>query len=179
MNHRQLCCTASSVYNICISAFNDLPPTIRVFSWGEGDDGKLGHCSRLSCDKPRLIEALKSKRVRDIACGSSHSAAITSSGELYTWGCGEYGRLGHGDNVTQLRPKQVSEDTFSVRENFISCFLLYYFVNIPTLFLRCQASSQLVDIISDVGQVEETNGGLEVPLGMRVLGVAPALARVR
>ena len=57
--------------------------------------------------RPRLIEALKSKRVRDIACGSSHSAAITSAGELYTWGCGEYGRLGHGDNVTQLRPKQV------------------------------------------------------------------------
>ena len=28
-------------------------------------------------------------------------------GELYTWGCGEYGRLGHSDNVTQLRPKQV------------------------------------------------------------------------
>ena len=38
----------------------------RVFSWGEGDDGKLGHCSRLSCDTPRLIEALKSKRIRDI-----------------------------------------------------------------------------------------------------------------
>jgi len=79
----------------------------RVFSWGEGDDGKLGHCSKLSVEKPRVIEALRNKRVRDIACGSSHSAAITSSGELYTWGCGEYGRLGHGDNVTQLRPKQV------------------------------------------------------------------------
>ena len=79
----------------------------RVFSWGEGDDGKLGHCSKLSLDKPRMIEALRNKRVRDIGCGSSHSAAITSSGELYTWGCGEYGRLGHGDNVTQLRPKLV------------------------------------------------------------------------
>ena len=79
----------------------------RVFSWGEGDDGKLGHCSRLSCDTPRLIEALKSKRIRDIACGSSHSAAISSAGELFTWGCGEYGRLGHGDNVSQWRPKQV------------------------------------------------------------------------
>ena len=79
----------------------------RVFSWGEGDDGKLGHCSRLSCDTPRLIEALKSKRIRDIACGSSHSAAISSSGELFTWGCGEYGRLGHGDNASQWRPKQV------------------------------------------------------------------------
>uniref|UniRef100_A0A3Q2Y7Y6 E3 ubiquitin-protein ligase HERC2 n=1 Tax=Hippocampus comes TaxID=109280 RepID=A0A3Q2Y7Y6_HIPCM len=78
----------------------------KVFSWGEGDDGKLGHFSR-NCDKPRLIEALKTKRIRDIACGSSHSAAITSSGELYSWGLGEYGRLGHGDNTTQLRPKLV------------------------------------------------------------------------
>ncbi|KAK7877600.1 hypothetical protein WMY93_031685 [Mugilogobius chulae] len=43
----------------------------KVFSWGEGDDGKLGHFSRMNCDKPRLIEALKTKRIRDIACGSS------------------------------------------------------------------------------------------------------------
>lgn len=56
---------------------------------------------------PKLIERLRNKRIRDISCGSSHSAAITSSGELYTWGLGEYGRLGHGDNVTQLTPKLV------------------------------------------------------------------------
>ena len=79
----------------------------KVFSWGEGDDGKLGHGNLITYDKPKLIEALKSKRVRDIACGSSHSAAITSGGELYTWGLGEYGRLGHGDMITQLRPKLV------------------------------------------------------------------------
>ncbi|KAL8607282.1 hypothetical protein ACOMHN_047613 [Nucella lapillus] len=79
----------------------------KVFSWGEGDDGKLGHSSRMNCETPRMIEALKSKRVRDIACGSSHSAAITSNGELYSWGLGDYGRLGHGDNTTQLKPKQV------------------------------------------------------------------------
>lgn len=60
-----------------------------------------------------MIETLRSKRIRDIACGSSHSAAITSSGELYTWGMGEYGRLGHGDTVTQLKPKMVC-----------NCFLL-------------------------------------------------------
>ncbi|XP_066141939.1 E3 ubiquitin-protein ligase HERC2 isoform X1 [Euwallacea fornicatus] len=79
----------------------------KVFSWGEGEDGKLGHGNRLNLDKPKLIEALKSKKIRDIACGSSHSAAITSNGELYTWGLGEYGRLGHGDNVSQLKPKLV------------------------------------------------------------------------
>ena len=88
--------------------YNDVLVFSQVFSWGEGEDGKLGHNNRLSLDKPRLIESLKSKRIRDIACGSSHSAAITSNGELYTWGLGEYGRLGHGDNVTQLKPKLVS-----------------------------------------------------------------------
>ncbi|XP_049295397.1 probable E3 ubiquitin-protein ligase HERC2 [Anopheles funestus] len=80
----------------------------KVFSWGEGEDGKLGHGNRLTLEKPKLIETLRTKRIRDIACGSSHSAAITSSGELYTWGLGEYGRLGHGDNCTQLKPKLVT-----------------------------------------------------------------------
>lgn len=80
---------------------------VQVFSWGEGEDGKLGHGSRCSLDVPRMLETLKSKRIRDIACGSSHSAAITSCGELYTWGMGEYGRLGHGDTLSQLWPKLV------------------------------------------------------------------------
>lgn len=79
----------------------------RVFSWGEGDDGKLGHGNTTTLDRPKLIETLRTKRIRDIACGSSHSAAISNSGELYTWGLGEYGRLGHGDNMTQLKPKLV------------------------------------------------------------------------
>lgn len=80
----------------------------KVFSWGEGEDGKLGHGNRTTLDKPRLLEALRAKKIRDIACGSSHSAAISSQGELYTWGLGEYGRLGHGDNATQLKPKLVT-----------------------------------------------------------------------
>ena len=32
--------------------------------------------------------------IKEIAAGGSHSAAITDSGELYTWGKGRYGRLG-------------------------------------------------------------------------------------
>ncbi len=30
-----------------------------------------------------------------------------STGELYTWGKGRYGRLGHGDSEDQTRPKLV------------------------------------------------------------------------
>ncbi|KAJ8985747.1 hypothetical protein NQ317_014400 [Molorchus minor] len=86
---------------LALSADND------VYSWGEGDDGKLGHGSRTSCETPKLIEALQGYEIVDIACGGAHSAAITSSGHLYTWGKGRYGRLGHGDSEDQLRPKLV------------------------------------------------------------------------
>ncbi len=32
---------------------------------------------------------------------------LALSGELFTWGKGRYGRLGHGDSEDQLRPKFV------------------------------------------------------------------------
>ena len=60
-----------------------------------------------SCDRPRVVEALRGKSIVDISCGGSHSACITSNGELYTWGKGRYGRLGHGDSEDQLFPKLV------------------------------------------------------------------------
>ena len=33
---------------------------------------------------------------------------MTASGELYTWGRGNYGRLGHGNSEDQLTPKVVT-----------------------------------------------------------------------
>lgn len=78
-----------------------------VYSWGEGEDGKLGHGNRVNYDRPKLIEALSGIGIVDIACGSAHSAVITSSGHVMTFGKGRYGRLGHGDSEDQLRPKLV------------------------------------------------------------------------
>jgi E3 ubiquitin-protein ligase HERC2 len=78
-----------------------------VFSFGEGEDGKLGHGNRDSYDRPKLIEALSGIGVLDIACGSAHSACITAQGHVLTWGKGRYGRLGHGDSEDQLQPKLV------------------------------------------------------------------------
>ena len=44
----------------------------------------------------------------DIDCGSYHTAAVTPTGDLYTWGRGCWGRLGHGNNEKEDKPKHVT-----------------------------------------------------------------------
>ena len=45
--------------------------------------------------------------VAKVACGSCHAAALNVDGQLFTWGRGSEGQLGHGDNVSQSKPKWV------------------------------------------------------------------------
>ncbi|KAL1116682.1 hypothetical protein AAG570_005154 [Ranatra chinensis] len=44
-----------------------------------------------------------------IACGASHSAAITSNGQVYSWGRNDRGQLGTGDREHRWRPSLVAE----------------------------------------------------------------------
>jgi alpha-tubulin suppressor-like RCC1 family protein len=34
--------------------------------------------------------------IRQVACGQSHNLALSTKGNVYSWGNGEYGQLGHG-----------------------------------------------------------------------------------
>uniref|UniRef100_A0A182SBK4 RCC1-like domain-containing protein n=1 Tax=Anopheles maculatus TaxID=74869 RepID=A0A182SBK4_9DIPT len=52
--------------------------------------------------------ALTERQVTAVFCGSSYSAAITATGELYTWGRGTYGRLGHGNSEDKYIPTLVT-----------------------------------------------------------------------
>lgn len=82
----------------------------RIYAWGDGAGGQLGLGSRTSSITPQHITArtLTDKYVIDVVVGSSYSAAITASGELFTWGIGKSGRLGHGDMEDRLIPTKVS-----------------------------------------------------------------------
>ncbi len=55
-----------------------------------------------SREEPTLVSALSGKNIIAISCGSSHSAAISAEGDLYTWGRGNYGRLGHGKLLSYI-----------------------------------------------------------------------------
>ncbi|XVF81647.1 hypothetical protein PTKIN_Ptkin15bG0172000 [Pterospermum kingtungense] len=69
----------------------------QVFTWGYGGFGALGHRVYHRELIPRLVEDNWSGNIRHIATSGTHTAAITESGDLYTWGRDEGdGRLGLG-----------------------------------------------------------------------------------
>lgn len=68
--------------------------------------GKLGHGDEAGHSTPKRVDALVGLAVSQIACGSRHTAIITSSGAIYTWGDKENGVTGHGDaDGHQYTPK--------------------------------------------------------------------------
>ena len=46
--------------------------------------------------------------VRTVAAGSDHSLAVSEAGEVFSWGTGGVGQLGHGDREVQLRPLRIA-----------------------------------------------------------------------
>ena len=48
-----------------------------------------------------------------VSCGPYHSAAVTSSGALFTWGDGLCGKLGHGDQQSISEPRQVCQSVYT------------------------------------------------------------------
>ena len=84
-----------------------LTTTGDVYTWGYGGDGRLGHGSEDDELTPRLLEPLCDKNVEMIVCGELHTAALTAGGEVYSWGLGKNGRLGHSDSETRLTPLRI------------------------------------------------------------------------
>jgi alpha-tubulin suppressor-like RCC1 family protein len=78
-----------------------------IWSFGEGEDGKLGHGGEGNEVVPRLIKALRGVAVMQVAAGGYHSMMLTRDGDVFTWGFGHYGQLGHGNMDSQNVPKQV------------------------------------------------------------------------
>jgi alpha-tubulin suppressor-like RCC1 family protein len=77
-----------------------------VYSFGCGLRGQLGHGDVSSQDTPKLIEAINGIKIVDIACGAFHSCAVSSFGDLYTFGwnsCGQLGMKKAGDGAQRYQ----------------------------------------------------------------------------
>ncbi|KAK7340016.1 hypothetical protein VNO77_20708 [Canavalia gladiata] len=106
-----------------------------VFSMGGTENGQLGN--PLSDGKiPILVQdKLVGEFVEEISCGAHHVAALTSRSELYTWGRGANGRLGHGDLEDRKSPTLVESlkdrhvKNISCGSNFTSCICIHKWVS--------------------------------------------------
>jgi hypothetical protein len=59
-----------------------------LFVCGAGDRCQLGSASDASVTTPKLLAALRGKRVVRVACGAAHNVALTDLGHVYSWGDG-------------------------------------------------------------------------------------------
>ena len=67
-------------------------------------------CPRFISDEQdfaNIGNKLQGKKVVQVCAGNMHSLVLTESGEVYSFGYGGFGNLGHGDTVTQTLPKLV------------------------------------------------------------------------
>lgn len=76
-----------------------------LWAFGDGSAGQLGTGDTLSRCVPVEIMFPGRAAVAHAAAGSAFSGAVTVDGRVWTWGCGEYGRLGHGDEAQVLAPR--------------------------------------------------------------------------
>ena len=87
---------ASDVYNLALTEAG------QVFSWGEGENGCLGHGNEQDLHTPKLVEALQAMRVVGVAASVFDSLARTDAGQLFQWGA-----LGGRDERRLLVPNLV------------------------------------------------------------------------
>lgn len=68
-----------------------------VFTMGSPAYGQLGNPNSNGKSPSLVQDKLVGEFVEEISCGTFHVAILTSRSEVYTWGRGANGRLGHGD----------------------------------------------------------------------------------
>ena len=91
----------------------------RLYTWGKVSFGRLGHgvltpndhISRvLTVAAPKIVQHFVDQNiiVRQVACGFAYTTCVDIHDRMYTWGAGDNGRLGTGDEEDRSLPTLVS-----------------------------------------------------------------------
>ncbi|KAK7816806.1 ph [Quercus suber] len=100
----QSICQVACGYNLTVA----LTTLGQVYTMGSTAYGQLGSPEADGKLPSRVEGKISRSFVGEIACGSYHVAVLTSTAEVYTWGKGSNGQLGHGDNIHRNTPTLVN-----------------------------------------------------------------------
>ncbi|XP_054826600.1 serine/threonine-protein kinase Nek9 isoform X1 [Eublepharis macularius] len=81
----------------------------QVFAFGSDYYGCIGVGKAFGSEvlEPEQLNFFLSNSVEQVSCGDNHVAVLTRNREVYTWGCGEYGRLGLDSEDDHSIPQKV------------------------------------------------------------------------
>ncbi|KAL2629156.1 hypothetical protein R1flu_013842 [Riccia fluitans] len=81
-------------------------------SWGAAEFGQVGHkeaAGSVDSVQPRIVKGTRELQFARVACGAAHTIALTGSGDVYTFGQGGFGALGHGSREDVITPQLVEK----------------------------------------------------------------------
>ncbi len=83
------------------------PASGTLQAWGHGNSGQLGVGSFDSTDTPVAVKLPDGVTITKVAAGGRHTLAVTSTGQVLSWGYNFHGQLGDGNDATQKLPVTV------------------------------------------------------------------------
>ncbi|BES90514.1 Regulator of chromosome condensation (RCC1) repeat [Nesidiocoris tenuis] len=98
-----------NIVDVCAGQYHTLAldDQYRVFSWGWGVHGQLGHGSVEDLRIPKIIRALENKGIVSLSAGHAHSLFLGADGLVHVCGNNSFGQLGTGKMKKSSVPIQV------------------------------------------------------------------------
>lgn len=81
--------------------------TVALLAWGANNEGQLGDGTTTNSHVPVKVKLPKGITVTDMAAGSGHTLAVTSTGSVLAWGDNSNGQLGDGTTTSSDLPVKV------------------------------------------------------------------------
>ncbi|MFA7106222.1 MAG: hypothetical protein WC154_02875, partial [Candidatus Izemoplasmatales bacterium] len=104
----------------------------RLFMWGANYDGQLGDGTTIDKFIPTEITSsfilTSADKIIQVSLGNSHSSALSTNGQIFTWGRNFYGQLGDGTTTKKFVPTKItSQFSLTSGDKIIQVSLGYSF----------------------------------------------------
>ncbi|XP_059623288.1 PH, RCC1 and FYVE domains-containing protein 1 [Cornus florida] len=103
--------TGAHVKSVACGEYQTCAVTLsgELYTWGDssGSDLNSGYRNRNQWIPQKLSGPLDGISISTVACGEWHMAIVSTTGQLFTYGDGTFGVLGHGNTQSISQPKEV------------------------------------------------------------------------
>lgn len=109
---------------VCFKSFGikiNISDRGKVYTWGSGGHGRLGHGDAKNQSEPKMIESLSKIGIAavKVSCAYDHFLLLSDKGEVWSWGSGSYGETGQSNTNRCLIPKPIIFEDQECEKNIV------------------------------------------------------------